>query len=289
MALICHILKVVVGGFWKRSIHSAEGLFAEKGGIMKALGWMMPVFAIAIIVDAGLAFSGSLPMRIREDVQLVSDGLQAALKARGLEYSDAAWPKQLSQKKVSAQEIPGRVLAKAANRLRVMIRKEYLPKEPNDWLVGIRKPVCGYTADYLVMRYALGPHLIQVQENGVAVSLLIDVNDPNLLSTRVEDFLTRAVRTFLNYPVDKLSKLKFHLRSFAHGGQTISYGTMDCDFDVASKQAWQKRKWWNHTYVWTDGRRVYFSLVQMDGATYENKGQAKPGFPKRFVRSRQPT
>jgi len=31
MAFVCHIQKVVVGGFCKRFIHSAEDLFAQKG------------------------------------------------------------------------------------------------------------------------------------------------------------------------------------------------------------------------------------------------------------------
>ena len=47
MAFICHILKVVVGGFWKRSIPSAEGPFVQEGG-MKMRGRM---FAICLSED----------------------------------------------------------------------------------------------------------------------------------------------------------------------------------------------------------------------------------------------
>jgi hypothetical protein len=248
---------------------------------MKVARWLTLILVMLLIADLKPVLCAALPMRIADDVQIVPDGLQAALKAKGLEYADSAWPKELGRNKVDEDQIPGTVLAKTTNWIRVMIKNEYLPKEPNEWLVGIRKAMGEYTADCLVMRYSVGPHKVQIQEYPGTVRLLIDVNDPNLWKTRVEDFLAATVSKFLNYPVDKLSKLTFKLNKFAHESQTIYYGTMDCDFDFESKEAWEKRVWWNHTYVWTDGKRAYFSLVEMDGKPVEGT-QARPGFPRRF-------
>jgi len=234
-----------------------------------------------LIADLNTVLCSSLPIRIADDVQIVPDSLQAALKAKGLEYADSAWPKELGRNKVDADQIPGRVLAKATYWVRLMIKNEYLPKEPNEWLVGIRKTTGEYTADCLVMRYLVETHKVQIQEYPGTLRLLIDVNDPNLWRTRVEDFLVATVNKFLNFPADKLDKLTFRLDSFVYDGQAIFYGSMDCDFDFESREAWEKRVWWNHTYVWTDVKRAYFSLVEMDGKPVE-RNQAKPGFVRRF-------
>lgn len=250
---------------------------------MKITKWLTVILFAVVTTLQGYALSSEMiPTRIGDDIQLVSDSLQAALKLRGLEYSDSSWPKELAKNKVGVDQIPTTVFTKATYWLRLMIKNEYLPKEPNEWLVGIRKPLKeDYIADYLVMRYAVGLHKFQIQEDGGVVRLLIDVNDPNLLKPRVEDFLSGVVREFLNYPSDKLNKLKFKLNSFAHEGETIYYGTMDCNFDFESEQAWEERTWWNHTYVWTDGKRACFSLVEMDGRPVE-RNQAKPGPVRRF-------
>lgn len=248
---------------------------------MEIRRWLVLILFGVVAVRSFALSSVAIPTRIGDDVQLVSDGLQAAVKLKGLEYADSAWPKNLDTDKVNPDYIPRRVLVENKKWIRLMIKNEYIPKEPNEWLLGVCKPLGGYTADYLVMRYSIGPHRMQIQENGVTVCLLIDVNDPNFWKPRVEDFLSAVVREFLNYPSDKLSKLTFKLNSFAHGGQTVFYGTMDCDFDFENEQAWEKRTWWNHTYVWTDGKRAYFSLVEMDGRPVEGN-QAKPGPVRRF-------
>jgi len=249
---------------------------------MEITKWLSVIIFAVVTTLQGYALSSvAIPTRIGDDIQLVSDGLQAALKAKGLEYADSAWPKNLDTGKVDANYIPAKVLSENNKWLRLMIKNEYLPKEPNEWLVGIRKTMGEYTGDYLVMRYAVGVHKFQIQENGGVVRLLIHINDPNLWRTRVEDFLVETVNKFLNFPADKLRKLTFRLDSFAYDGQTIFYGTMDCDFYFESREAWDKRIWWNHTYVWSDGKRAYFSLVEMDGKPVEGN-QAKPGPVRRF-------
>ena len=255
----------------------------RQGVSMEIIKWLSAIIFAVVTTLQGYALSSVvIPTRICDDIQLVSDGLQAALKLRGLEYADAAWPRNLATDKVAIEEIPKKVLSETNKWIRIMIKNEYIPKEPNEWLVGIRKPLKeDYIADYLVMRYCVGSNSVQIQENGVAVCLLIDVNDPNLWRTRAEDFLVATVNKFLNFPADKLDKLTFRLDSFAYDGQTVFYGTMDCDFDFESRESWEKRVWWNHTYVWTDGKRAYFGLVERDGKPVE-RNQAKPGPVRRF-------
>ena len=250
---------------------------------MQITKWLSSIIFAVFTTLQGYSFSSAaIPTRIIDDIQFVSDGLQAALKLRGLEYADATWPGNLNTDKVDVNQIPAEVIAETTKWIRIIMKSEYIPKEPSEWLLGIRKPLeKDYIADYLVMRYSVGPHRIQIQENGMAVCLLIDVNDPNLWRTKVENFLAATVRKFLNYPEDKLSKLTFKLDSFIYDGQTIFYGTMDCDFDFESSEAWDKRVWWNHTYVWTDGKRAYFSLVEMHGKPVEGT-QARPGPVRRF-------
>lgn len=226
-----------------------------------------------------VAISREEPKALPDDLQIVSDELQTLLKEKSLSYADSAWPKDLNKRKVQAGQIPRKVLVEANKWLRTMIKDKYLPKDPNTWLAGIR----AREADYLVMRYSVGAYKVQVQEDGTVVRVLIEVNEPNLWKEGFEDFLTGAVREFLNYPLDKLDKLKFDLKTFEYGTskKLVAYGKLECDYDPCRKDAWKTRIWWNQTYVWTDGKRVYFSMVERDGKRIELT-QAKPGIPRRF-------
>ncbi|MBN1359362.1 MAG: hypothetical protein JW993_02165 [Sedimentisphaerales bacterium] len=239
--------------------------------------------------------------RLPEDARLVSDELQAALTERRLEFKDAAWPRDINVVRVDKARVPDAVLASTTRWLRTIIKTKYLPEHPNDWLIPIREPRPGFykidTAldgsvrrtlipregfdDYLVTRYAVGHQRFQIQENGASVRVVIDVNDPNLFSPKIEQFVSNVLYTFLNYPLEHKDKLRFALSSFEHGGRTIWFGVLDCNFSIADSEVRATRTWWNHTYMWTDGRRVYFSLVEMIGE-HRTPGQAREGLPLRF-------
>lgn len=267
-------------------------------------------FTIALSVIFGIgslrtASARTVPKIIAPDAQIVSDELQLSLKQKGLEYVDSTWPKDLHKIRVDRAKVPQDVMAKTSKWLRTMIRSKYLPQDPNNWLIAIRKPKTGYfvvkrkpdgvhkvhvkeegSIDYLIMRYFIGSHKLQIQENGSAVHLLIDINDPNIFNPQIEQFLKDVVYEFLNYPEGKKDSLTFYLKSFAHNKKRIYFGTVDCDFNRKDRQAWFRRIWWNHTYIWTDGKRVYFSLVERDGKPLK-RTQPKPGSPKRFYKSKK--
>jgi hypothetical protein len=244
-----------------------------------------------------------VPKRLAEDAQLVSDELQVALTDKRAEFRDCGWPRDIEKVKVDRSRVPDEVLRTTSRWLGTMIKSKYLPKDPNNWLIPIRKAKAGSYLivkgpdgsarkthipeegfdDYLVARYSVGVHTFQIQEGRSAVCLLIDVNDASLSSPKVEQFTANVLYEFLNYPEAKRNGLTFNLRSFEHAGQEIWFGTVDCDFNLRDNGANAKRSWWSHTFMWTDGRRVYFSLVEMSGQPKEGgRKNAKPGSPPRF-------
>ena len=167
---------------------------------------------------------------------------------------------------------------RASTWLRTMIKAEWLPEDPNAWMIGVQKedPRKG---DYLILRYRIGSVRIQIQENGAAANVLIDTGA--LADAKPEAFLTSVVRKFLRYPQDKLGSLQFYLKPFAHEGRSFHHGWMDCDFDRYDTEAYFRRIWYNHTCVWTDRKRVLFSLVERDGQPPKRK-QARAGIARRF-------
>jgi hypothetical protein len=191
-------------------------------------------------------------------------------------FADSWWPTDLTP--VDAEAIPKPVYVQATKWLRTMIKPQWLPDDPNIWMAGVRKEV-PLKADYLVLRYKIGGTRIQIQEDGAGVSLLIDTGA--FADMKPEALLTSAIRKFLKYPEDKLNTLKFFLKSFEHDGRRIYYGSVDCDFDRYDREAHFKRIWYNYTFLWTDGRRVFFSLVEMDGRPPKRK-QARAGIARRF-------
>lgn len=253
---------------------------------------------LPIVVTCGTTFAQHEFSKIADDVRIVSEELVAQLRQKGLAYNDLEWPRNISHRKVDLKKVPDVVLEKGIRWISTIIKAEWLPNDVNKRLIAIRKPKPRYFAvrepnqphkayiqqkgsvDYLIVRYKVAGHKIQVQENGIAMSILIDPNEPIRDKREIEAFLTDVIYKFLNYPVEKKGTLKFHLQSFTYNKKEMYIGTVDCDFNREDEQAWFKRIWWNHTYVYTDGKKVYLSLVERDGKPL--KPQARPGIPSRF-------
>jgi hypothetical protein len=241
----------------------------------KAIGVFMIVLGV-ICTKGGAA---EKILAIPTDVQIITEGLRARLVEKDSLFTDSWWPADLPR--VSPEAIPAKVYVHATKWLRTMIKPQWLPDDPNIWMAGVRKKV-PLKADYLVLRYQIGGTKIQIQEDGAGVSLLIDTGA--FADMEPDAFLTSVIRKFLRYPEDKLNTLKFFLKSVEHDGRRIYYGSVDCDFDRYNREAHFKRIWYNYTFLWTDRRRVFFSLAEMDGQPPKRK-RARPGLPKRFKTS----
>jgi hypothetical protein len=215
---------------------------------------------------------------VTQDTQIVSQELKAVLVEKRLVFADSWWPADLVSRAVSSADIPKEVLTKTTTWLRTMLKAQWLPDDPNIWMVGVRKDV-PLKADYLVLRYKVEGRTIQIQEDGSAVRVLIDTGSQSEMKPEV--FLTDVVKAFLRFPQDKLAALRFYMERLEHDGVPVWHGTMDCDFDRYDREAYFKRTWYNHTDVWTDGRRAFFSLVEMDGQPPKRK-QVHPGIARRF-------
>ena len=113
---------------------------------MKAMG-----VVVVLLVIAGLQVRAGVPginvetaKPLQQDVQIVSDELQIALIETRLEYKDSAWPRDIDKARVDKSRVPAEVLAKTSQWLRTMIKGRYLPQDPNDWLIPIRKAKPGF-------------------------------------------------------------------------------------------------------------------------------------------------
>ncbi len=253
---------------------------------------------------ANASNQGSEPVKpLPPRAQLVTDELQVVLTDKRPEFRDSAWPQDIDKIRVDRSRVPNEVLTTTSRWLTTMIKAKYLPKDPNDWLIPIRKAKPGFHKidkapdgttrrthipeegfdDYFGARYSVAGNSFQIQEGRGAVHLLIDVNEARLFNAKIEQFVTNALYEFLNYPEGQKGALRFSLDTFQHGGKTIWFGIVNCDFDIRDSGARARRAWWSHTFMWTDGRRVYFSLVKMSGEPKDaGRGSAKLGGRPRF-------
>ena len=152
-----------------------------------------------------------------------------------------------------------------AHFIPIRIRKDYFP--PQD-------------VDYLITRYQLREHQIQIMESGAAVRILIVPPTSRAEAMPIEDYIVESARLFLNLPGDTIESIQVKGRSSGLGEDGILYrGIMDC-YDKEEPAA---RAWWHHSYVWSDGQRVYFSLVERDGQPVSlDRMQVHPGISPRF-------
>jgi hypothetical protein len=215
---------------------------------------------------------------VKKDAQMIPENLNAVLVQKRSAFGDSWWPTDLASRPVNPGDIPKNVLTKATTWLRTMIKAQWLPDDPNAWMIGVRKESPS-KADYLILRYEIENKTVQIQENGASVRILIDTGARSEM--KPEAFLTSVVNTFLRFPEDRFGTLAFCLKRFQHDGVSIWHGTMDCDFDRYDQEAYFRRIWYNHTDVWTDGRRAFFGLIEKDGRPWKPT-RARPGIPRRF-------
>jgi hypothetical protein len=236
---------------------------------------------ILVVLGSCVYGTASTPEKvsaIQADAQIIRDNLRPLLVQKRLAFGDSWWPTDLASRPVRPDDIPKEVLTKATAWLRTMVKGQWLPEDPNTWMIGVRKQT-PTKADYLILRYKVENRTIQIQENGAFVCILIDTGSQSEM--KPEAFLTNVIRTFLRFPEDKLATLRFYLDHFEQDGLSIWYGTIDCDFNRDDRDAYFRRIWYNQTDVWTDGQRVFFSLVEKDGRPWKPV-RVTPDIPRRF-------
>jgi len=251
----------------------------------------MKIYIITIITFLSIYFSPQICLAeerftaIDDNTQIISEDLQRILTEKGAEYRDSRWPENINEQKVSLDVVPQECLDHTVDWIRTMVKDKWLPDDLKNRMIAIPRKSLS-EPDYLIVRYILDGYKIQIQENGIAVMILIETNNITEANESIEDFLTSAIYEFLNYPTDKRDSLQYRLNNFKYNDTLVYYGQVDCDFDISSVNAemLRKRIWWNHTYCWTDGKRVYLGMVEMDGIPYTGRklGSSRPGFRERF-------
>lgn len=226
----------------------------------------------------------------KKDYQFFGKGIHEELDRLSREYREAIWPstKEMPRYAVPQTDIPADVLIEAVRWTKIMIKGKWIPNDLANRFVGLKeyRPVF----DYLGARYVSGGYEIQILEGG-AVCLLVNTGRVQrrigVTETRqaIELYLKDSIKKFLNFPEDKIDKIEFKLKcvSLAREGM-LYYGVMDCEYNNMDPD---HRNWWHHIYVWSDGKCVFFSMVEMDG-THPKKVSARPGLI-RFKRKTPPT
>jgi hypothetical protein len=179
-------------------------------------------------------------------------------------------------------EPPAAVLEKAKQWMKRVIKDEWLPEDLADRLFAIKdwtrieRSAMGGTVrwsevgDYVCASYALDDHQLMIQEDGVAVSLRVDLPKAKDAAVDVEAFITECIVRFLNVPAGYASQVHYDLKE----DDGVYHGTALVEDENA--EHW----WWRRMRVLTDGQVFFVSALELDGT--QPRPRAKIGFPDRF-------
>jgi hypothetical protein len=240
---------------------------------------------MVFICSFALHFFFSLPVysepfrSINHDDLLISTELKDRILKLSLEYRGTFWPdKGQLDLKLKNDDITERVKDAADKWIRIILRKDWVPDDLKENFIPLRLSIPTIppeNVDYLITRYEINNYYIQIMENGAAVELLIVPVNRDISDTSTVDYLKKMVEQFINIPHEQIKDIiiKNHNES---PNDTLYYGTVDCiDIDKGGS-----RKWWNHSYAFSDGSCIYLGIVECNGTP--QKPQSRPGIADRF-------
>lgn len=215
--------------------------------------------------------------------QFFGEAVRSAL-AGDLEYRDAIWPSEAElEKALDPSAVPPAVRERAERWVRTILKEDLVPADLGDRFIAITRRVPTIPpgdVDYLVARYRRGDYQVQIVEMGAGVSVLVDpINEP--VSSDVETYVRTAADRFLNLPAGVAGKAELRLKTVdMKDGGGLYYGTMDYEYEPLMKN----RAWWNHSYVWSDGKLFYYRAIERTGLEPPGPPQVHPGIRRRFIR-----
>lgn len=216
---------------------------------------------------------------ISEDGDLFNFETGNRLRTLPLEFAGAFWPSKVQlDQKILHDTITTNVLDYTENWIKTVFLPQWIPDNIKENLIGlrIRMPfIPPEDIDYVIIRYEIGGHKIQIMENGIALQILIVPPEADSQGKTMKDYILSAGRKFFRIPEEEMQELTANVKEdtinapFCHG--TISIN----DKDLVVKKAW-----WDNIYVFSDSTCVYFGFVEIDGK--QKSLQVSPGIPKRF-------
>ena len=238
-------------------------------GLMLSMGWaLMGADDVAPISGSG---------------QFFGEAVRSAL-AGDLEYRDAIWPSEVElEKAVDPSAVPPAVRERAERWVRTILKEDLVPADLGQRFIAITRRVPTIPpddVDYLVARYRRGDYQVQILEMGAGLSVLVDpIKEP--VSSDVETYIRAAADRFLNLPAGVAGKAELRLKKVdMKDGSGLYYGTMDYQYEPLMNN----RAWWNHSFVWSDGKLFYYRAIERTGLEPPGRLQVHPGIPRRFIR-----
>jgi hypothetical protein len=138
--------------------------------------------------------------------------------------------------------------------------------------------VSKWEGDYISAQYIQTRHNISIQENGLFLSLRVDL-PPGSEQAEVSDvFVGECIDRFLSFPQEMAENRSYFIEKTG----PVSHGLVI----VQPKAGPDLRThndvdyWWQKIWVCTDGRFLFMSVLERDGTG--QSPQARPGLPDRF-------
>ncbi len=215
--------------------------------------------------------------------QFFGEAVRSALQGNWA-YRDSIWPSKAElEKALDRSAVPPAVREEAVEWVQTMLRKDLVPADLAERFIAITRRVPSIPpddVDYLIVRYQIGDCQVQIQENGVALSILVNPLETTVVSD-VEGYIRSAAEKFLKLPAGVAANAELNLKSVdLRGGGRLYSGTMDYEYEPLMKN----RAWWNHSYVWSDGKLFYYRAIERTGLEPPGRPQVHPGIRPRFIR-----
>lgn len=242
--------------------------------------FLYTTFILAVgLSDYGLCSEKPRFHELPDSVQLSSPEIYEAVSSLRTEFKLAKWPMKLKYEDVPKSRIPLEVFRDVEKWTRTIIQDHWLPPRLKSRMRGL---IDGYPPrDYLMVRFRIGQTVIQVVDTCIGLAILLKPDVQLSEGDEIEQFISNCMHKYILLEPQRIDRYEFRLRKENVEGRRLFHGTMICDFDLKDHQSWERRIWWNHVLVWTDGEVLQFCFAKLNGKKRE-MNQVSSGISRRF-------
>lgn len=208
-------------------------------------------------------------------------------------FMDALFPElKANGTTITLSSVPGKVISHAKSWIKILVRKEWLPVSLDESTSALKdtillelKGINGVVfttigGDYIYADYLKKEHHLSIQENGIYISICIDMPEPINISKITNDNIKEFIVKYINVSKEELSSLSINMIQSG----TIIYGAAQRpSFSISEdgRAMTDTPKYWrDKIFYLTNGKFLFLSVVERDGTPVHF--QNRPGMPDRF-------
>ncbi len=206
---------------------------------------------------------------------------------------DALFPElKVGGTTITLSSVPVQVISHAKSWIKIFVRKEWLPVSLDESISALKDTkllelktekgvvFTSIASDYIYMDYLKNEHHLSIQENGLYISVCINMPKTIDKAKITSDTIKALIIKYINVSREELSLMSINMDRSGN----IIHGTVENNSFAISENGevmqGTPKYWRDKIFYATNGKVLFLSVVEHDGTPVHF--QNRPGMPDRF-------